>query len=193
MRGLAFLLSVRDEWWQGQTAILSQLLLLTIAASQLGLLNCGRWGPQPLVCKLALTLAFLSPTNSTVAFTCLYSFITPTCYRFFFRLFTQMHLWLTARSRVNIQHIGLDFDRKVYEKTEIISKIQFYCFFSDIGLIRIKTFNKLFHILHPPPILMIKMWWHDWGLNSLPTKSQSHTFAITPRGFPSSPIFYFRI
>ena len=54
------------------------------------------------VCKLALTLAFLCPTNSTAASTCLYSFITYTCFRFFFRLFTQVHLWLRARSRVNI-------------------------------------------------------------------------------------------
>ena len=31
-KGLMFLLCVRDEWRQGQTAILTQLLLLTIAA-----------------------------------------------------------------------------------------------------------------------------------------------------------------
>ena len=61
-RGLMFLSCERDEWRQGQTAILTQLLLLTIAASWLGLLNRGRWGPQPSVCKLALTLAFPSPT-----------------------------------------------------------------------------------------------------------------------------------
>ena len=42
------------------------------------------------------------PTNSTADGTCLYSFITPTCFRFFFRLFIPVNLWLTARSRVNI-------------------------------------------------------------------------------------------
>ena len=62
----------------------------------------GRWGPQTSVCKPTLTLAFLSPANSTTAGTCLYSFITSTCFRFFYRLFIQVHLWLTARSRVNI-------------------------------------------------------------------------------------------
>ena len=98
---------VRDEWRQGQTAILTQLLLLTIGALLphlgWGYSTEGRWEPQPSVCKLALTLAFLSSTNSTAAGTCLYSFITSSCFRFFFRLFTQVHLWLTARSRVNIQ------------------------------------------------------------------------------------------
>ena len=107
-RGLMFLSCVREEWRQGQTVILTQLLLLTIAAllPHLGW-SCstvGCWGPQPWICKLALTLAFRSPTNSTAASTCLYSLITPTCFRFFFHLFTQIHLWLTARSRVNIQH-----------------------------------------------------------------------------------------
>ena len=91
-----FLGCVRDKWRQGQTAILTQLLLLTIAAllPHLGW-NCStgdRWGPQFSVCKLTLTLAFLSPTNSTATGTCLYSFITPTCFRFFFCSFTQMHL-----------------------------------------------------------------------------------------------------
>ena len=100
-----FLWCVRDEWRQGQTAILTQLLLLTIAAL-LPHLGWGCSGPQPSFRKLALTLAFLSSTNSTAAGTCLYSFITSACFRFFFRLFTQMHLWLTARSRINIQHLG---------------------------------------------------------------------------------------
>ena len=95
LRGLTFLLCVSDEWRQGQTAILIQLLL-TMAALLLHLgWGCsagGRWGPQPSVCKLALILAFLYPTNSTAAGTCLYSFITPSYLRFFFRLFTQVHL-----------------------------------------------------------------------------------------------------
>ena len=74
----------------------------TSSASWLELLKGGgRWGPQASVCKLALTLAFLSPTNSTATGTCLYSFIMPTC--FCFCLFIQVHLWLMAWSRVNIQ------------------------------------------------------------------------------------------
>ena len=108
-----FLWCVRDGWRQGQTAILTQLLLLTISAllPHLGW-GCStrdRWGPQPSVCKLALTPAFLYPTNSTAASTCLYSFIMPTCFRFFFHLFTQVHLWLMAQSRVNIQHLDQFF------------------------------------------------------------------------------------
>ena len=79
------------------------LLFLTIAA----LLPHLGWvcsGPQLTICKLALTLAFLFPTNSTATGTSLYSFITPACFCFFFRLFPQVHLWLTARSKVIIQH-----------------------------------------------------------------------------------------
>ena len=60
----------------------------------------GHWGLLP--SAGVHTLGFLSPTNSTAAGICLYTFITPTCFRFFFRLFTQVHFWLTARSRVNI-------------------------------------------------------------------------------------------
>ena len=51
------------------------------------------------VCKMVLTLTFLSPTDSTAVGICLYSFITSTCFPF---LFTQVHLWLMARSRVSI-------------------------------------------------------------------------------------------
>ena len=47
----------------------------TTSASWLGLLNRVRWGGGH--SNMALTLAFLSPTNSTIAGTCLYSFIRP--------------------------------------------------------------------------------------------------------------------
>ena len=57
------------------------------------------------VCKLVLTLAFLCPTNSTATGTCLYSFITPTCFCFFFRLFTQAHLLIVGS--VKSQYITL--------------------------------------------------------------------------------------
>ena len=101
-KGLMVLLCARYGWRQGQTAILTQLLswlshavlsLRTHSAllPHLGW-SCstgGRWRPQISVCKLALTLAFLSPTNSTAAGTWLYSFITPTWFRF---LLTQVHL-----------------------------------------------------------------------------------------------------
>ena len=61
-----FLWCVRDEWRQGKTVILTQLLL-TIAAllPHLGWSRStnGRWGPQPSVWKLTLILAFQSSTN----------------------------------------------------------------------------------------------------------------------------------
>ena len=110
---LMFLWCVRDEWRQGQTAILTNFFswpwhAVLSSRTHLALLphlswSCStgdRWGPQPSVCKLVLTLVFLSPTNSTAAGVCLYSFITPTCFCFF----TLLHLWLTVWSRVNIQH-----------------------------------------------------------------------------------------
>ena len=58
------LLCVRDE---GQTAKLTQLFLLTKAALGGACSTGGHWEPQPSVCKLALTLAFLAPTNSAGA------------------------------------------------------------------------------------------------------------------------------
>ena len=78
-KGLMFLLCVRDEWRQGQTAILTHILLLTVAAlfPYLGW-SCstgGCWRSQLSVFMLALTLVLLSPTNATAAGTCLYSFI----------------------------------------------------------------------------------------------------------------------
>ena len=98
---------VCERWWrQGQTVI-EPTFLLTIEA----LLPHLDWVAQTGVAegrKMTLTLSFLSPTNSTAASTCLYSFITPTCFSFFFRLFTQVHLWMTVRSRVNIQHNQLE-------------------------------------------------------------------------------------
>ena len=96
---------VCERWVEtGTTAILTQVHLLTIAALLLHLgLGCSTGdhrGPQPTVCKLVLTLIFLSPTNSSAAGTCLYSFITPTCFRFFFCLFTQVHLWRLGQGSI---------------------------------------------------------------------------------------------
>ena len=106
----------RDGWRQGQTAILTQLLLLTIArcvifknplstysASWLGLLNRGSLRATALSLQPGPHSGFPISNTSTAAGTCLYSFITSTCFRFFFCLFTQVNFWLTARSRVNIQ------------------------------------------------------------------------------------------
>ena len=109
-KGLKFLGCVRDRWRQRQTAMLTQVLLLTIACcvifknplstsstSWLGLLNWGLLRATAIsrafsVCKLVLTLAFLSPTNSTVIGICQYYFIMSTYLCFFFSLFTQVHL-----------------------------------------------------------------------------------------------------
>ena len=106
---------VRDEWRPGQTAILTQLLLHLGWGCSTG----GRWELWPSVYKLALTLAFLCPTNSTAAGTYLYSFIMPTCFGF-----TQVHLWLTAQSRVNIQQ----------SSTPLIFQMSTYGHFSRVPL-----------------------------------------------------------
>ena len=157
-KGLMFLLCVSDGWKQGQTAILTQFLLLTIArsvifknplstssASWLGFLNRRSLWATALSLQAGphsvLTLAFLSSTNSTAAGTCLYSFITPTCFRFFFRLFTQVHLWLTARSRVNIQHEGW-YAIKQTNQTKQVDKLlklinRFIFVLSNISIISI--------------------------------------------------------
>ena len=115
--GLVFLWFVIDQWRQWQTAILTQILLLMItrwvifknllstsSASWLELLNRGSLRVTALSLQAGFHSAFLCPTNSTAAGTSLYPFITPACFRFFFRLFTQVNLWLIARSRVNIHN-----------------------------------------------------------------------------------------
>ena len=102
-KGLMFLWCVRDEWRQGQIAILTHLLLLTIArcviskdplrtssAFWLGLLTRGSL--RPFLSPTLLTQAFLPPTNSTATGICQYSFLTSTCFRFFFSSFTHVHL-----------------------------------------------------------------------------------------------------
>ena len=61
-KGLMFLWVVRDEWRQGQTAMLTQILLIIAALFPHLCWGCstgGLWGPHALVCKLALTMVFL--------------------------------------------------------------------------------------------------------------------------------------
>ena len=88
-KGLMLLWYVRDKWRQGQTAILTQLLLLTIArwvifknplstsASWLGLLNRGSPRATALSLQAGPHSGLPVSTNSTAASTCLYSFIRP--------------------------------------------------------------------------------------------------------------------
>ena len=114
-----FLWCVRDAWRQGQTAILTQLLFLTISRcvylqEPTVLLRFLARIAQPGVAEghtshgrsqsASWYSVCLWPADSTATGIYLYSFITPTYFRFFFRLFTRVHLWLTVRSRVNIQH-----------------------------------------------------------------------------------------
>ena len=116
-KGLMFLWCIRNEWRRGQTAILTQLLFLTIArsiifknplsnscASWLGLLNRGSLRATALSLEGDPHSGLPITTASKAAGICRYSFISPTSFRFFLHLFTLVHLWLTARSRVNIQH-----------------------------------------------------------------------------------------
>ena len=113
-KGLMFLWCVRDGWRQGKTAILTQLLLTiacciifkdslsTSSASWLGLLNRGslratalslQAGPHSLV----LVTKWLNGRRHLPIF-----FHNIHLLPLLFRLFTQVHLWLTARSRVNL-------------------------------------------------------------------------------------------
>ena len=87
---------VNDEWRLGQTAILTQVLLLTLAAHLphlgLGFSTGGLWGTQPSVCKLVLILAFLSPTSPPTVDTLSKLFPNVLLLPLFFGLFTQVHL-----------------------------------------------------------------------------------------------------
>ena len=94
------------SWRQRQTAILTQVLLLTIAAlfSHLG------WVAQPWVTGGRKSLGLqagshygiLSPTDSNRLGTWLYYCLTSTCFRCSFAYLHRCISWLTARSRVNI-------------------------------------------------------------------------------------------
>ena len=93
------------SWRQGQTAILTQVLLATLAAflSSLGW-SCstvGDWELKALYLPLALTLGILSPTNSNRLGTWLYYCLTFTCFRCSSVYLHRCISWLTARSRVN--------------------------------------------------------------------------------------------
>ena len=80
-------------------------------ASLPGMLNRKPLRASALNGSLSLTTGWLclrsslTPTDSAVAGICIYYFITPTHFRLdhmiFFRLFTQVYLWLMAQSRVN--------------------------------------------------------------------------------------------
>ena len=93
-RGLMFLLCERDECRQRQTAILTQLLLLAKAAlhPHLG------WVAQTVVAEShslkSASWSSLWPSchQLTAAGTCLFSFIRPSCFYFFFRVFTLVYL-----------------------------------------------------------------------------------------------------
>ena len=85
---------------------------LSTSASRPGLLN---WRPLWIIASsgvFLLTASWFSlwpslfPTNSTATGICIYYFMMPSYFRLdhviFIRSFTQVHLWLTTRSRVNM-------------------------------------------------------------------------------------------
>ena len=68
----------------------------TSSTSWLGLLNRGLLKATALSLQAGPHSGLPVPTNSTATGTCLYSFITPTCFCFFFCLFTQVHLLIDS-------------------------------------------------------------------------------------------------
>ena len=94
------------SWRRGQTAILTQVLLATIAAllPRLGW-SCstvGHWGPKALCLPLALTSASCLQLTRTAPGTWLYYCLTSTCFRCSSAYLHRCISWLTARSRVSI-------------------------------------------------------------------------------------------
>ena len=92
--------------WQGRTTILTQTLLLTIAAllpHPFGFVQSKATGGQKTsVCKLVLASAFLSQLFSTRPCTCFNYFLMPTCFHCSSAYLHRCISWLTAQSRVNI-------------------------------------------------------------------------------------------
>ena len=106
-----FLWSVRDEWRQGQTSILTQLLLFdhssTSSASWQGLLNRSSLRTTALSLQADPHSSLPVSTLSTATATYLYSFITSTCFRVFFCLFILVHLFIDGS--VKGQYITIIF------------------------------------------------------------------------------------
>ena len=98
------------SWRWGQTAILTQVLLATIAA----LLPHLGWGctegPKPSVCRW-LSLRHLVPSwlqlGRTASGTWLYYCLMPTCFRCSSAYLHRCISWLTARLRVNMLQLYL--------------------------------------------------------------------------------------
>ena len=92
--GLMFLLCVRDGWRQTDCYIDPTSSLdhsSTSSTSYLGLLNMGSLRAISLILQAGPHSGLPLLTNSTATGTCLYSSITPTCFRFFSRLFALVH------------------------------------------------------------------------------------------------------
>ena len=96
----------------GTLAVTASWLWLGLHWLQLSQLNAAQLKAEAFNGAISLTSYWLSfwpslpSTGSTGADICIYYFITPTYFRLdhmiSFHLFTQVRLWLTARSRVNM-------------------------------------------------------------------------------------------
>ena len=109
------LLCVRDEWRQGPTAILTQVLLLSIAALLShfgwGCSTVGHWGPSPLQAGFHFGIPVSTARRQRAP--CLYYFLTSTCFRSSSAYLHRRISWLTARSRVHIQQHHYNFSIRI--------------------------------------------------------------------------------
>ena len=103
------LLYVRNEWRQGWTAILTQVLPFdhssTSFSSWLRLLNRESLRAQSPLSAAGSHFGILSPTASNRLGTWLYYCRTPTCFRCSSAYLHLCISWLTAWSRVNLWYI----------------------------------------------------------------------------------------
>ena len=86
----------------------------------------------------------LSPTDLTATGICIYYFITSTCFRVdnvvFFRLFTHVSLWLTARSKVNMYHLVNNTDESATYSNSLSYVYEF-----ELGHTAAKTIQNICH------------------------------------------------
>ena len=127
-------LCVRGELETGTDCYILTQVLLIIAAllSHLGwgCSTVGHWGPKALCLPLALTSAScpqLTPNRlqlaRTASGTCLYNYLTSTCFYCSSAYLHRCISWLTARSSVNMLHMD-STERKKSPKDKYILTIQ---------------------------------------------------------------------
>ena len=174
----------------GTLSVTSSWLWLGPHWLQLSQLEAAQLEVAALSGALSLTANWLSlwpslpPTFSTAMGICIYYFITPTYFwldhMIFFCLFTQVCLWLTARSRVSMQHwkgssrmplsiavMGLLMASMLSKQVSLVIP-----YFSDMTRSDLQFFKLSVNNCYTPPALFSRSWSPSYLLKASHSSSQ---------------------